>query len=337
MGSYAPAARELGAQVYLRRLGVSQIRFIKGLRELIESGTYDIVHNHLQVYSGLPALACKSLKIPVITSFHCTEFVSDTWLRHPGLRHMRDAYANVSIRYAIRHSEMVTGCSRAVVECVSKNFGTNGNDWRVLYYGTDPPPHSTKEGRRELRDSLGWPKDTPIIAHVGRFAQQKNHFGLLRIFEIVCRRLPNAKMLLIGGGPLRPAVEAMVQALGLSESVRFLGYRDDVPTLISRSDLFLFPSWFEGLPVAALEASAAGVAVVASKVPGINEAIEEGVTGYLFDPRDHEGMANAAISVLSDPGLGGRVGAAGRNRILEGFSKQISAKSLLHLYHECIG
>jgi len=206
----------------------------------------------------------------------------------------------------------------------------------VIYYGTDLVPIASENERRDFRQLFSWPEDAPIIVHVGRFAEQKNHFGLIEILNLVLQRVPDSKLLLIGGGPLREAVEAVVHERRLSTAVAFLGYRDDVPAILSCSNVFLFPSWFEGLPVAALEASAAGVPVVASKVPGINEAIEEGVTGYLFDPKDHEGMANAVVSLLSDPGLAGRVGAAGRNRIVKGFSRQMSANSLLGLYHECI-
>jgi glycosyltransferase involved in cell wall biosynthesis len=206
----------------------------------------------------------------------------------------------------------------------------------VIYYGTDLVPVASENERRDFRKLFSWPEDAPIIVHVGRFAEQKNHFGLIEIFNLVVQRVPDAKLLLIGGGPLREAVEAVVHKRRLSNAVTFLGYRDDVPAILSRSNVFLFPSWFEGLGVAALEASAAALPVVASKVAAISEAVEDGVTGLLLDPKDVVGMADAVSRLLGDSDFANRLGAAGRNRIAERFSKRVSADSLLRTYHECL-
>jgi glycosyltransferase EpsF len=336
-GPYAPMARELGANVYLEPLRVTQWGFINGLRRLVNSGAYDIVHNHLQVYSWLPAFACRHLDVPVITSFHCTEFPSDTTLRLPVLSHLRNAYGKMSVKYALRHSAMITGCSQGVLDSIREAYGgADGQRREVLYYGTELPCLPSPEERQAFRESFGWQKDTPLIVHIGRFAEQKNHFGVLRIFKLVLQPHPGAKLLLIGGGPLRPAVEALARKLGLSDSVRFLGYRDDVPYILTRSDLFLFPSWLEGLGVAALEASAAAIPVVASNIPAIAEAIEHGSTGLLIDPNNNSAMADAVICLLEDKALATRLGCAGRNRVSERFSNRVSAGSLLRIYNESL-
>ena len=337
VGPYAPLARELGSNVHHVRLGVTQVGFLRGLRQLVANEHYDVIHNHLQAYSGLPALACRSLAVPVITSFHCTAFPPETWLRRPGLRQVREIYSNLNVRYALRHSAMLTGCSQDVVDTIRNLYGgSNGTPWRVLYYGTDLPPVATQEERRQFRTSFGWEVHAPVIVHVGRFAEQKNHVGLLQVFQAVRERILDVKLLLIGGGALRPMVEDMVRRLDLSDSVRFLGYREDVPGILARSDLFLFPSLFEGLGVAALEASAAGIPVVASTVPAIAEAVDHGVTGVLRPANDIDGLANAAIQLLSDAQLAQRLGQAGRQRIKARFSKKVSAEALLGIYDECV-
>jgi glycosyltransferase involved in cell wall biosynthesis len=337
VGPYAPLARELGSNVHHVRLGVTQVGFVNGLRRLVTNEHYDVIHNHLQSYSGLPAFACRSLGVPVITSFHCTAFPPETWLRRPGLKQLRELYSDLNVRYALHHSAMLTGCSQDVVDTIRNSYGgSNGTPWRVLYYGTDLPPAAAQEERREFRRSFGWEAHVPIIVHVGRFAEQKNHVGLIRVFQAVRERIPDAKLLLIGGGALRPAVEDMVRRLDLSDSARFLGYREDVPSILTRSDLFLFPSLFEGLGVAALEASAAGIPVVASTVAAIAEAVDHGVTGVLRPANDIDGLANAAIQLLSDRELALRLGQAGRERIKTRFSKKVSAEALLGIYDECL-
>jgi glycosyltransferase EpsF len=336
-GPYASRARDLGADVFHLQLRITQIGFIHRLRQLVASGNYQIVHTHLETYSGLSAFVCRTLGIPHITSFHNTAFPPITWLRRPGLRQLRHAYGKISVRYALRNSAILTGCSQDVVNSVRKSYGSgNSADWRVLYYGTDLPPHATPQERLRFRESFGWPADTPIIVHVGRFVEQKNHFGLLRIFELTRRQIPDAKLLLIGGGRLRPAVEAMAQELGLSECVRFLGYQEDPAAILRQCDLLLFPSWFEGLPMTALEASAAAIPIVASDVPGISETVQDGVTGLLRDPHDIQGMADAVLGLRRDPDLAHRLGAAGRQCIAERFTKRISAVSLLRIYRECL-
>jgi glycosyltransferase EpsF len=335
VGALAPLARESGASVYLQPLKVTQVGFIDGLRRLVSSEGYNVVHNHLQVYSWLPVYVSQDLGVPVITSFHCTEFPAETWLlRRPVVRQLRDVYAHVSVKYALRHTTVATGCSEGVVDVVREKYG--GNKWRVLYYGIDLPPLPTRQERREFRESFGWKADTPILVHVGRFAEQKNHFGLLRVFQLVRQRFPNVKLLLVGEGSLRPDVEAAVRERQLSQSVKFLGLRDDVPAVVSRCDVFLFPSWFEGFGLAALEANAAGRPVVASDVAGTREAIEDGVTGLLRDPHDSEEMAEAVASLLADPVLANRLGAAGRMRARDHFSKRASAACLLGCYHESL-
>lgn len=335
-GPYAPLALELGAGVFHHRLSPTQIGFVRSLQQLVARGAYDIVHNHLQAYSGLPVFVCRRLGVPVITSFHCTAFPPETWLRRPGISQLRNAYATLSVKYALRRSVMLTGCSHAVVDSVRHTYGGNGRPWRVIYYGTDLAPVASKAQRQEFRASFGWPEETPIIVHVGRFAEQKNHAGLISIFELLLRRTPNARLLLIGGGSTRPAIEAMVQKRGLSRFVVFLGFRDDVPAILALCNVFLFPSWFEGLGVAALEASAARLPVVASNVPALSEAVEENVTGLLRNPNDLDGMADAVHRILSDTDFAHALGAAGRKRIAERFSKKGSADSLLRTYDECL-
>ena len=192
----------------------------------------------------------------------------------------------MSVKYALGHSVMITGCSQGVLNSVSQSYGArNSSGWEVLYYGTELPCLPNPEERQAFRESFGWPEDTPIIVHIGRFAEQKNHFGVLRIFKLVLERRPGAKLLLIGAARCVRPWKRWRESWDCPIPVRFLGYRDDVPQILARSDLFLFPSWLEGLGVAALEASAAAIPVVASNIPAISEAVEHGGTGLLIDPK----------------------------------------------------
>jgi glycosyltransferase involved in cell wall biosynthesis len=123
----------------------------------------------------------------------------------------------------------------------------------------------------------------------------------------------------------------------MQESVRLLGIRNDVPRVMSLCDLFLFPSWHEGLPVSAIEASAAGLPIVGSKIPGTEEVVKTGETAILHPADDNEGMACAAIRLLTEPKTARTLGEAGRKRAEQEFSLAASAHRLQELYRECLG
>mgnify|MGYP005847811181 FL=1 len=175
-----------------------------------------------------------------------------------------------------------------------------------------------------------------MILHVGRFNPQKNHMGLLDVFERVLAQIPAARLVLVGDGPLRPAVERSVAERGIAEQVRLLGLRGDVPRLMGLSDVFLFPSFFEGFGLAALEANAAGLPVVASRVPGLTEAVADGQTGLLHDVADVDGMARSVARLIAEPDYRRQLGQAGRQRVEEGYSLEASARQLRDLYRLCV-
>lgn len=339
VGPLAPLAEQQGASVYHCQLGPDHLTFARKLQRILAEGEYDIVHNHLHVYSGFPVWWVQRLGIPVITSFHNTQFFTPEmkWGHLPLLRQMRTGYAVMSIDYALRHSDLVTGCSQGVIESLDPR-GTKipQGRARVLYYGVNIPQLASSEERANFRTSFGWDARTPIILHAGRFVEQKNHMGLLSIFQRVLEYIPNAELLLAGDGPLRSMVENAIEQHALSNTVRLLGSRDDVPSLMTMSDVFLFPSIHEGLPMVALEANAAGLPLVGSQIPGLVEAVQDGETALLHDVDDIEGMARSVIQLIDDPLFAKQLAVAGRHRIEENFSVEASANRLLQTYNELI-
>lgn len=137
------------------------------------------------------------------------------------------------------------------------------------------------------------------LVHVGGFTFEKNHAGLIRIFQMLLVRLPEAKLWLVGDGPLRPQTEALVQELGLQQSVTFLGSRTDALSWIASADVLVLPSMMEGLPAVILEAFYTGTPVVAYAVGAIPEVLSER-TGWPVKPDDAEGMANCIKQLVQD-------------------------------------
>jgi glycosyltransferase involved in cell wall biosynthesis len=172
--------------------------------------------------------------------------------------------------------------------------------------------------------------DAPVIANVGRFEPQKNHTCLLQAMT----RVPDAHLVLIGDGPLRPEAEHLARTLGISERVHFLGRRPDVPQLLRMSDVYVQPSRFEGFGLAALEAMAAGVPVVASSVPGLASVVAG--AGVLFPSGNERRLAAEMDSLLRSPERRAQLSASGSRRA-ETFSIERTAGEYVSLYREVLG
>lgn len=335
VGPLAHVAEAAGARVLHCPLTPAHSGFAKQMKQILREGNYDIVHNHLANYSGFATWICKGQSTPSIASYHNTEFPPETWTRRPGLRQLRDLYSQRSMSYALRNSQFVTGCSEAVLESLTA-YAPRQNNWRVLPYGVEVPPPSSEEAREALRAEFGWKKNAPIILHVGRFIEQKNHVGLLEIFARISKAIPAARLLLVGEGPLQDEIKNEIAARGLQEKIVCAGVRSDVPQLMSNSDLFLFPSFHEGFGLVAIEANGAGLPVVASKIPGVTEAVADKETAKLFPLPGVSEMAEASIELLNNPDLRKAMGEAGRVRVQQKFTRPASAQNLLQLYRDCL-
>lgn len=336
-GPLAAIALDLGAKVYHCPLNPTHFGFAQGLKRLLIDGQYQILHNHSETYSGFPVWIAKQLGIPVITSFHNTNFAPQTSLtRLPLLRELRSMYGAMSIGYALRHSDLVTGCSQGVIKSIAPQGTKINHPTQVLYYGVKTVKQSTTQERTTFRHSFGWSSVTPIILHVGRLIEQKNHLGILSVFELVLEQIPTAKLLLVGEGPLRSEIEDAIAQRGLASSVLLLGLRDDVPSLMSKSDVFLFPSIYEGFGLVALEANAACLPVVGSRIPGLVEAVRDGETALLHDVKDIAGIAQSLVKLIRDRAYNQQLGDAGQTLVKNQYSTEKSANRLLEIYNSFV-
>lgn len=139
-----------------------------------------------------------------------------------------------------------------------------------------------------------------VLCHIGGFAPEKNHLGLLNIFGKVKAQFPDLQLLLIGKGRLEDEVREEVKNLKLNDSVHFLGYRNDVLEILSSSQIFVLPSLIEGLPAVILEAMYCETPVVAYNVGGIREVVISGETGWLVTKNDREGFVESLLEILTN-------------------------------------
>ncbi|MBL8678057.1 MAG: glycosyltransferase family 4 protein [Myxococcales bacterium] len=335
-GKLEHVAVEHGAKVFHVPLRPTHVGYLAGLTKLLRSGAYDVLHTHEFVYSGLGVAVAKATGVPSVSTFHHWQSPPETRLtRMPVLREVREVYGRANVAFTKGNATILTALSRKVMNHMIPDWRQRTNT-RMLSLSAGIPPLATEEARRQFRRDHGMSEDDLVVLHVGRFIEQKNHAGVLDVFTRVRARVPNAKLVLLGQGPLKDEILARIEREGLGPSVRFLGLRDDVPAIMTVSDVFLFPSLDEGFGLAALEANAAGIPVVGTAIDGLDEAVVDGQTARLFSVRDVDAMAEATIAFALDPAQRAAFGLAGRERAQREYSHAASARKMLAVYRDAI-
>jgi len=192
------------------------------------------------------------------------------------------------------------------------------------------------EVRKRLREDLRLGKRFVWLA-VGRFAPPKDYPNMLRAFAVVVYRYPEALLLIVGDGPLRPSMEKLTEDLHISTHVKFLGVRRDIPNLMNAADAYVMSSAWEGMPNVLLEAHATGLPIVATDVGGNREVVIEGVTGFLVHPRNPDALAQTMIRLMDlSEEERRRMGEAARRHINENFNLNRVIDQWEDLYRELL-
>jgi len=175
-----------------------------------------------------------------------------------------------------------------------------------------------------------------VITTVANLRRGKGHDVLLRAAADVLRRYPDVRFQLVGDGPLRPALEREAGALGIADRVDFLGHRDDVVDLLRASDAFAFPSLMEAFPNAVMEAMSMALPVVATRVGGIPELVDDRENGRLVEPGDPAALANALVEVLEAPEAAAALGAAAYGTVRARYSFERMTRAFERLYQDLL-
>ena len=208
----------------------------------------------------------------------------------------------------------------------------------VIHNGRDLDRFGPTDTQRRIatRAALGL-RDEPAILTLARLDDQKGHRHLIDALAIAARHQPNLVALLAGEGALEHRLRAQCATLGLTDRVRFLGYRRDVPELLEAADMVVLPSLYEGLPLVAIEALAAGRPMVATEVDGTPEVVIHERTGLLVPPANPVALAAAIERLLDNPELASRLAADGRKFAHENFAVQRQIEQTAALYSELTG
>ncbi len=207
---------------------------------------------------------------------------------------------------------------------------------RVLRNGVDLARFGRVE-RAQARSALGLSPDEIVVTTVGRLVPVKDHPNLLGAVALARQEGAPVTLVIAGDGPLRADIEARAEALGISSCLRFLGHRADVEVVFAASDVFTLSSESEGLSNTILEAMAAGLPVVATRVGGADELVLDGVTGLLVPRRSSRELADALVRVVASPDLRASMSRAGRERAVTEFGLDGMIRRYETLYRELAG
>jgi glycosyltransferase involved in cell wall biosynthesis len=183
----------------------------------------------------------------------------------------------------------------------------------------------------EIYKELGLNPDFPLVGMIACLKPQKSPLDYVDVAFKVCQEIPETQFILAGDGELRKKMENKIKKLNLEKNFRLLGWRRDIPDLLSVLDVFVLTSLFEGLPKVFPQAMAAGVPVVATKVDGAPEAIKEGINGFLFEPHDIKCMSEKVIYLLKNPKISRKIGEKNKDSVLE-FDIESMVKAQEDLY-----
>ncbi len=302
----------------------SQLAAAFRLAQILRERQVDILHSHL-FYSSLFASPIGWLcRVPVVLETpHLREQWRRGWLKS---RFVVDRFAGRFVDYYIAVSE-------ANARYLAEEKGLPRKKIVVIHNGCDierfDPSHQPPAG---LKASQGFAEADPVLVVAARLEPQKGHRVLLQALPAVRLEFPRVRLVCLGEGCLRGELETQVRALGLAETVRFVGYQSNVADWLALADLTVLPSFFEGLPLAAIESLAAGRPVVATAVDGTPEVVVEGKTGLTVPPGDPERLAGAICRLLREPELCQCLGEAGRKWVSEHFTQELQVRLTQELY-----
>ena len=328
-GSPGPLVDEMNA------LGLPLIRIPRIMRvdpwqfykmySAMRSEKPDIVHTHLFKSDFLGRPAARLAGVPVVVS---TLHSIDQWAKKWPL----GTFYGLTARF----SDRIIAVSDDVKNFHVKHTGVDASRFVIIENGVDIRRYIGQEPvGRAIRKELGIDDSSIVFGIIGRLTQSKGHETFLIAAKSILEKVPQARFWVVGDGPLRMRLIQLADQLGISEFLKFTGFRKDIPGILAALDVLVISSIWEGLPVALLEGMAASKPVVATAVGGIPAVVTE-ETAFLVPPSDPIAISDACVKLAVDLELRLNTGRAGHERMIKKYSIDAMVDSTVSLYVELL-
>jgi len=299
--------------------GDLDIGLVGRLGRLMDACRPDLVHLHSRIGADvMGGIAARLCDVPVIHTRR-VDNPEPRWL--------------VALKYRLH--DRVIAISEAIAD-VLLSEGLPPRKLRVVRSAVVADAFRRPCARRRVLAGLGLRGDVLLVGVVAQLIERKGHRYLLDALPALLRDFPKLQLVFFGKGPLAGLLQERIDADGLADHVRLAGFRDDLTAILPCLDLLVHPATMEGLGVSLLQASAAGVPIVASRAGGIPEAVRDGVNGLLVPPADVRALTAAIAGLLGDAGRRRRLGAGGRALVRDEFSAAAMVAGNLAVYRELV-
>jgi glycosyltransferase involved in cell wall biosynthesis len=323
-GHYWEACRQAAVPVHSLSPHKYVPLYLPNLCRLLWHGRFDLIHCHLTAANLIAKPLAALLGVPFIFNYD----QNDMFRTIRPWRRRLDGWANL-----ITHH--IVAVSASTRDFLIQQEKVPPAKITVVYNGVDLQrfqPSTEVDGRLTRRRRWGLPEKAPLVGGVGRLHQQKNFPLFLQVAREVLHQIPEVCFIIAGEGPERQNLESLARDLGIAAHVYFLGYVSDMTELYPALDLLLMTSRLEGTPLTVLEAMAMGVPVVAARVDGMAEILEDGKDAYLVPSREPASFARRTISLLQDQAIASRFSRAGQTKVRSQYSATAMVRRVEDLY-----
>jgi glycosyltransferase involved in cell wall biosynthesis len=309
-----PAGMDVGALNRTSRLDPRMPSFLGGA---IRAFRPDVIHAHnYEAATWARVLGLFHPRIAMVVHVHGSRFV-----------HTHGRRRTLTDRLLYRWTDAVIVLNDAQTEFLRETVHVDPQKLVLVPNGIDTGEFAAPEGAARSVDS---------VTCVASLTPVKNHAGLLRAWALVARERPQARLTLVGEGPLRASLEAQAREAGIAGSVVFAGAREDVRPFLWAAAVFVLPSHLEALPLSLLEGMAGGCAPVATRAGGIPDVVEDGITGLLVPPGDDDALARALLALLADPARCAELAERARVAVAQRFGLAPWVDRIESIYADCI-
>lgn len=324
-GEYADEVEALGVPTF--ELGYRKrylIPTVLRLARLLRQRKVKILHTHLFEPGLVGRLAAWGARTPVRITHEHGKTLWKSW------------YHRMFERLAMHATDLRIAVSRDISDLRVRTEHTPASKIRVVFNAVDPTRFEIDRAARDSKRSELGLGDFFVIGTIGRLIEAKSYDLLLEVAHEVCRKMPDARFVVVGDGPLAGDLERIRESLDLVEKVRFLGKRGDIPEILASFDVYIVTSRREGLPVALIEAMMAAKPIISTDVGGIPDTLSHGESGILVEAGSRDALVREVVSLAGDADRMRDLGAKARKSAIERYAPVKVLGELEEIYTEML-